>query len=306
MIDDFRLSEFWNFMIERESIRQRRLMGLPRDEWTKDPIFAEYSFTNVKRAHDRTTMLLKAEFYDSRVNHHPSKEALINAASYRYTGTVDAARMLGWMQEWDKEYFLRRIGIMMATGATTFTSAYIVPNCGSTAPKHEVVAEILDGIANGADEILDTDKWEIACWRMCRLYGVGSFMAKEVLLDYILATGWKPSDWETWTPVGPGGRRGAGYLVNGVIKGIGEDEALDVIRKIYADRHRYWSGTLVIGTSDTTLRLGSLPELDLTDIQFQLCELAKYMKVKTGIGRPKHRFRPTVDDITQVVVHVKG
>jgi hypothetical protein len=40
-------------------------------------------------------------------------------------------------------------------------------------------------------------------------------------------------------------------------------------------------------------------ELDLTDIQFQLCEFAKYWKAKTLVGRPKKTFSPTIDDVTR-------
>lgn len=291
------VDEFWQFMIARETIRLKRLRGEP-PPWSDDWIFQMFSFTNVKRHHDRTTMLLKRELYDKNVGaelyggattkDHPSPMVLLNAAIFRFHGTIDTARDLGWTSEWNadrKAEIIAKNDFRMACGERVFTSAYIVPNCGDTRPKHEVVADIVDSIAANANSILDTDSWAEACRRLCLLWGVGSFMAKEVLLDYILATGWRPSDWETWTPVGPGGRRGAGYVRDGVNQGIPEDEALDVIRAVYADRDQYWPKDFV--------------SLDLTDIQFQFCEVAKYIKAKTGTGRPKSRFRPTVDDVTK-------
>lgn len=286
------VDEFWQFMIARETIRLKRLRGEP-PPWSDDWIFQMFSFTNVKRHHDRTTMLLKRELYDKNVvpynpDSHPSTLTLINAAIFRFHGTIDTARDLGWTRIWNAERkaeIIQKNDIRMAMGERVFTSAYIVPNCGDSRPKHEVVADIIDAIAANATSILQTDSWAEACRRLCQLWGVGSFMAKEVLLDYILATGWKPSDWETWTPVGPGGRRGAGYVRDGVNQGISEDEALDVIRAVYADRDQYWPKDFV--------------SLDLTDIQFQFCEVAKYVKAKTNTGRPKSRFRPTVDDVTR-------
>jgi hypothetical protein len=283
------VEKFWEFMIERESIRLRRLEGRPQSEWSTDPIFQYYSFTNVKRVHDRTTTLLKREFYDQHLElQHPSPVALLNSAIFRYHGTIETARALGWRESWDtnsKDRMVLLNEARMDLGETVFTAAYIVPNCGSVQPKHEIVAVIVSSIWDAADRILDTDTWAEACNRLCQLWGVGSFMAKEILLDYILATRWCPSDWTTWTPVGPGGRRGAGYVKYDVIKGIGESEALEVIRSVYEDRAKFWPENFV--------------ELELTDIQFQFCEVAKYMKAKRGTGKPKRKFKPHVDNVTR-------
>lgn len=279
---------FWDFVIEREYIRLRRLNGLPRKEWTYDPIMMEYSFTNVKRMHDRTTALLFREFYDHAFPEHPYKVGLLNAALFRYHGTIESARAIGWHSDWNpqtKAALIDKNELRMALGETVFTSAYIVPNCGDTRAKHEIVADIISGIWMASTDALDTQSWEEACKRLCQLWGVGSFMAKEVLLDYVLITGWEPDDWHTWTPVGPGGCRGAGFVKYDMLSKIPEWEALEVIRDLYAGREEYWPSDMV--------------DLELTDIQFQLCEVAKYMKVKRGEGRPKRKFWPTVDDLTQ-------
>lgn len=282
---------FWDFIIEREKIRLRRFDGLPRDQWTSDEIMKNYSFTNVKRHHDRTTMLLNQEFYGTRDLPHPSRTALLNAAIFRYHGTIESARAIGWTQDFDRDKLVKKNELRMACGETVFTSAYIVPNCGSSAPKHEIVATIIQNIDEISGKILDTDSWATACDRLTDLWGVGSFMAKEVLLDYILATEWVPYDWETWTPVGPGGRRGAGAVKYGIVKSIEEWEALAVIREVYSNRKDCWIHDV---------------ELDLTDIQFQFCEFAKYEKARMGLGRPKRRFHPTQDDVTQGRTVIRG
>lgn len=282
---------FWNFMIERENIRLRRLRGQPWP-WSQDEIFQTYSFTNVKRHHDRVTTLLDREFYAPRrhlgESTHPSPTRLLNAAIFRFHGTVETARVLGWHGEWsdvDRETMIRKNALRSAMGEKIFTGSYIIPSCGISAPKHEVVAQIVDEVWKCAEYVLDCNDWETACHRLKVVNGIGSFMAKEILLDYILATSWEPEDWQTWTPVGPGARRGAGWIVNNLVGGIPEDEALSVIRMVYADRAQHWPRDLVT--------------LDLTDIQFQFCELSKMVKARTGIGAPKRRFHPTIDDVTR-------
>lgn len=283
---------FWRYLVERESIRRRRLDGLPREEWTSDPIMQTYSFTNVKRCHDRTTVLLCREFYDNQaLLPHPSREALLNATLFRYHGTIAAARAIGWHHHWSEAIGIGvrdSIDVEHALGRKMFTGAYIVPNGGSSESKAEVVRVVANQVWDRAEWILDTDSWREASHRLTRLWGVGDFMSKEVLLDYILITGWTPVDWQTWTPVGPGAQRGAAVVKYDFIRpGLSVGESLEVCLELHAQsRGDRWP-------------FADMP-LDLTDIQFALCELAKYRKVQTGEGRPKSRFKPTIDDITSL------
>lgn len=310
------LEEFWKFVTERESIRLRRLRG-DSPPWTDDPIMRDYSFTNVKREHDRTTTQLKREFYDDCVGPNTDpRVVLLNCTLFRYHGTIEAAREIGWHDDWTattRALVIAKISEMRDRGETPFTGAYIVPNAGSTEPKHEIVATIVDHVWKNAEKIVshtpasggDADSWAQMTWEMCRLWGVGSFMAKEVLLDFILATGWEPGDWTTWTPVGPGGRRGASWVKYGIRERINENEALEVIREVYATREQFWPEIFDVTTVDGRSIADRVMavKLDLTDVQFQFCEFDKWMRTKSSAGTadqkfPKRRFRPTSDDIT--------
>lgn len=290
-------SDFWEFIVERELIRMRRLLDLPREAWTDDWILRSFSFTNVKRIHDRTTQLLMREFYDAHRQEHPSPTALLNAAVFRYHGTIRAARGIGWCDTWNAAEMARVISAsegMQLRGEKPFTSAYMIPNAGVSTPKSIVVGHVVDEIWEKATWILDTESWETMVQRMKTCFCVGSFMAKEILLDYVLiTTPWLPQDWQTWTPVGPGARRGAGQILHGRVCSVSETQALEVCRDLYARRVDQWPESLIVASEEI-----ATPELDLTDVQFQLCEWAKYRKVAEGSGRPKRLFRPTSDDIT--------
>lgn len=313
-----RVERFYEFMTERENIRLRRLLGWPREQWTLDPVFQKYSFTNVKREHDRTSTRLMKEFYEPHILANEELEAdaldlenpddlrtiLINCAIARYFGTVESMHVMGWTESWDTERRNEILGYG-AQGDLTFTSAYIIPACGQSRPKYEIVCDILDGIwgspsaiysgrsGHTADLVVTAMSsitgWQHATQILTMLWGVGSFMAKEILLDYVMATGLKPADWQTWTPVGPGGRRGASRVLYGDKRPISEALALDVIREVYAERGQYWRSDFV--------------ELDLTDIQFQFCEIDKHSRVAEG-RRPKRQFKPTIDDITKAVIQI--
>lgn len=301
------IDEFYDFMEQRELIRLRRLAGYPMSEWTNNPTFKEYSFTNVKREHDRTTVLFKA-LYDNAGCHYrlsdayPRKTVLLNCALYRYFGTFETANLIGWHTNWNASTIERiiRHGLF---GDLKFTSAYIIPAAGRSDPKYVVVCDIISHIWARAEEIVSQNRWEAAVAILKECYGCGSFMAKEVYLDYILATGLIPEDWSTWTPVGPGGKRGASLIRYGDLYKITESEALEIIRDVYAARNRYWNRSVVLEQASDDIhnvrkRHWDLPTLDLTDIQFQCCEFDKYMRVARGDGKPKRKFRPTIDSIT--------
>lgn len=283
--------EFYAFMREREAIRLRRAAGDPRELWTKDPYLARYKFTNVKRENDRTTRELVSRFY-STTGDEQSGNLLINCAMARFFGWWPTVVEIGACDEWD-DHFVQRISAVVArrrdAGEKIFTGAYMIPNCGDPRPKHEVVIGILAGFASFT-ELYNDGPW--ASWRdliekLCaQINGVGSFMAKEVVLDYILVSGWRPDDWEVWTPMGPGARRGAARVRDGILEkpgGLSEPHALTVCRQLYASRVALWSDG---------------PDLDLTDVQFQLCEFDKYMRCVDG-GRAKTLFEPTIDDAAE-------
>lgn len=321
------LNEFYEFMRERESIRLRRLMGMPQDTWTQDPILKVYKFTNVKRKHDRTTRLLYEEFYNNAefIANWTKAEVLFNCAVFRYFGTIEMARALGWTRlSTDFNEFKARL---IATAVerfknklTVFTGAYIIPNCGDSRPKHEVVADTLGEIHALCPKAVSTESWNHLCDVLKRANGVGSFMAKEVALDYILATKWIPTDWTTYTPIGPGARRGAARVLSGGVLespgGLPESRAFEVCKALWAERDAHWPKHVdIMFSPGTTQQIQTLDadgnivqdlrgvegmrheseSLDLTDIQFQLCEFDKYMRAKLGEGRPKKKFSPSHD-----------
>lgn len=305
------LPEFYDFMKERELIRLRRRAGLPREQWTQDEIFRQYSFTNIKREHDRFSQFAKRWYHrwfgshdeDHREDLQNSAELLLNCAIVRYFGTPQSVETLGYFSwastdapdgNWDE--YLDRLDHTGMCGDLTFTSAYVVPNCGDPSPKYQVVAKILHGIKEVSEDVIlalhrDGGSWAEATRILSTCFGCGSFMSKEILLDYLMATGFKPEDWTTWTPVGPGGCRGAGWVKYGFKEKLPEYEALNTIRKIYAEHPIYWP--------ERWTEFGEAVRLDLTDIQFQLCEFSKYQVAKTDTGRPKRKFKPIIDAVTR-------
>lgn len=300
-----RQQAFYDFVMERERVRLRKEADLPYP-WTEDKILSEYKFTNVRRHHDRTSRVLREEFYSPNFND-DRRTILMNAATFRYFGTYEFARVLGWRSFEDmnddwweevKDFAEERL----ENRERVFTGAYVITNQGISAPKQEVVVDyFLKGLQKAIPEIVkivaQRNNWEAVAQRMRQIQGFGGsgFMTKEVLLDTTYTGFWEtkpeyvkdgpfsfPTDWWTWTPIGPGARRGAARVMgDDSAKPLSEQKAAYVIASLglHDQQEAGLDGEL----------LGS--KLAPHDIQFQLCEFDKYERVRLGQGKPRSRYR---------------
>ena len=291
-----RAQAFFDFINEREEVRQRRLAGFSFP-WTDDPILRAYKFTNVHRHYDRTSRELRERFYERYYND-DRRSILMNCALYRYFGTWEFAEAVGW-QDYDSFDFQGVIDIAdqrFRDGLRVFTGAYVITNQGISAPKQEVVVNyFLKDLHKAVPALLEiaqrTQKWEKVSDRMRQINGFGGtgFMTKEILLDTTYTGFWEqkrqepsgsfsfPIDWHTWTPIGPGARRGAARVLgDDSATPVSESKSLWVIKELLDFVPSMWkySETLVP-----------------TDIQFQLCEFDKYERVRLGQGKPRSRYR---------------
>lgn len=306
-----RIGAFFDFMKERELIRLRKEAGQPFP-WTQDEILRDYKFTNVRRYHDRTSNALREMFYmehffDDR------RSILMNAALFRYFGTAEFAEAVGWQDydDFDFEGIIECANNRFDRKLRVFTGAYVITNQGISAPKQEVVVNhFLRELHKATPDLLQcvqkTRSWKSVVEKMSTINGFGGtgFMAKEILLDTMYTSFWSdialvseptkedfsyPEDYMTWTPIGPGARRGAAR-VNGIenvdgpeassFLGNNSTKPTDTIKVLVQLQERYWP----------VLDRGVLAP---TDIQFQLCEFDKYERVRLGQGRPRSKYRPT-------------
>lgn len=283
----------YDYMRAREQIRLKKESG-EKWPWTDDPFLTAYKFTNVRRSDDWTTKQLVEHFYKPMAGRdYTPADLILNCGIFRYFGTFEFALAHGAVRcgSWDHGATVKLAHERQAAGETVFTGAYIVTNAGFKGDKVEMlVNNFLANLEKLAPMIaaaaLKTGKWETLVTRIRDVPGFGGmgFMAKEAALDVALTDFWEhseaattnangkkiPTDWNTYTPVGPGARRGLNVLLGRPIKQhLAESYALQLCRKLYEVRGKYWN------------QPGDI-ELELSDIQFSLCELAKYRQASEG------------------------
>lgn len=286
-----RANKFFDYLIERENVRLRKEAGdfFP---WTEDPILQTYKFTNVRRQHDKTSQVLRGEFYEPHF-HDDRRAILMNCAKHRYFGTYEFAGAIGWMEydDFDFEYIKETAKDRLENRERVFTGAYVITNQGISAPKQEVVVDyFLTPLWEATPEIVKlaqtTQSWRQVAELMMQIKGFGGsgFMTKEVLLDTTYTGFWEkqvdgmsfPADWETWTPIGPGALRGASRVLgDDNAKPVKNHKAYDLIMKLCYEQDVYFTHDF---------------KLSPTDIQFGLCEFDKYERVRLGQGRPRSKY----------------
>jgi hypothetical protein len=271
------------YMHERYQILLRRRSG-DSYPWTKDTILQQYKFTNVLRNDDKTTRRFVEHLYLPNADR-PLWNILGNAAIFRYFGRFEFAEELGWQDNFKSESIVKLARDRSARGESNYTGAYMVTNAGRVGPKEEVLCTFIKGVWDNAKAIADecehTRTWESMVLGLRKLDGFGGsgFMAKEVALDTFVIDQWVPEDKMTWTPLGPGGRRGLNRVCGRPLnKNIAEQTMLQEISMLREHIMKNWPK--------------KWPELSVTDIQFNLCEWDKYCRVRDGEGRPRSKYKP--------------
>jgi hypothetical protein len=296
-------ARFLRMLKTREQIRLAKAAGAPWP-WSDDDVLNRHKFTNVKRENDRTTRWLRAHW----TAQHATADAatvLFNCGVFRVFGTVAFAEQTGWTADvsaWNA--FLERCNAVACwhAGNHAFTSAYNRIRFNAELRKcpvdvYEKELSTLEGLRLAVDDIVAAPaggrlSWRAVCTRLRRVSGFGGsgFMAKEVLLD---AMGWASMrrlvrDDGDWTPPGPGARRGLNRLY-GRPRDMGANATRDsALETSFVCEMRLLLRTL----RSLDPEFCKSVDLNIHDVQFQLCEYDKYCRVRDG-GHV-HPYRPHV------------
>lgn len=285
---------FIDYMVKRENIRIAKENGQPWP-WTDDVILRTFKFTNVRRANDATTRIFLRKYKVAMAfgpKNYPDHVILYNCGLLRYFGSVPFANAIGTPKSHSERSILSVVKQVRAAGLNVFTGAYVITNGGRSEPKEHVVIEYLGGLWDEAEviaaKIRYKGSWEAGYDLLTKLPGFGGsgFMAKEVLQDYLLCFPKVAKDAETWTPVGPGARRGLNRIWGRSAKPITQQPEARYIADVQTLRAVVQDNWL-----DAHPKSGYL---SAHDVQFCLCEFDKYERARLGQGRPRAKYTPTV------------
>lgn len=294
----------WDYMKERHRTHIMRLQNPIADPltWTKDPIIQKYSFCNVFRELDRTTVWIDQHIRQPFADHPNLWFLLCLARQINWAPTLDQLLKEAGLPEWHPDRVLEILRERHAQGIKTYTGAYIIAADGGKHATYEdkppfTVHKVLDPLwhANPVDQLTNTSIQQ-ATECLTQFHGFGAFLAYEVATDLRHTRYLREApDVMTWANPGPGAKRGLNRLVGRTLGAtLRTERAIAEMRQLLADSASHLPGWVHAGATDFS-GAQTAPVLELRDIEHSLCDLDKYLRVVNGEGAPRSLFTPTRD-----------
>ena len=311
---------YWYFIAERMNIYHMRVILEKPAPWTEDFILQQYRFTNVVRDIDALTLyerkhiLSKLDDPDVTDQELRRKSVLLNILIYRLWVKPSTYEIHGFIDladpNWKEKWNIARAEILdrREKGITIFTASYYVcgfqgmnPDKSTRTNKTLNACYMIEYWMDHIDEIYD--RAIVQCKNMdeqidyfSSLPYIGRFNAYELACSIAITSRYCKHPLVDWTQdnstnVGPGASRGLKFMFSNY-GGLTEYELILYLRSI-------WKHELQVrGTYDqfvSQLPTEMYKDIDLRVIEHCLCELQKYWKAKTNLGRPKETFKARHD-----------
>lgn len=271
---------------EREQIRQRREAGLPRSEWTQDPIFIKNRFCNVSREDDAVTRWVAQHIRTPFSEAGDEKQLFLAICIARYFNIIGALQMLvqTGVLDPERQIDLHEVADILhkykADGGKTFNSAYLVGapiNYRTAAFGSDKIAYVCGILNHATPPAARTRQGYVE--ELSKQFGFAEFMSGQIAADmaytFILRDA---PDHRTWAPRGPGAQRGMN-------RALGKP----LMRQIPVDEY------LAVGRAQMAMLPQDMVEdrrLTLHDVASNVnCETDKYLR---GGGTRIFRFNEPV------------
>lgn len=298
------LDRFFAYAHERHMIYVRKhVERLPRP-WTRDEILLKYSFTNVYRELDKTTIWFREHIRDP-LRDDPA--VMFATIAFRWLNRIESWRTilmhtdlshltdqtspLDMFRKWVPGETPRQIRMALYGYGNEpwVTGAYII--------KTPDGMKKLDGALYCIDQVARAGDWrrmaEI-CLRLGDLISLsqpwnwlrdkpfmGDFMAYEVISDLrytkLLESA---SDINTWANPGPGAMRGLNRIHGRALEPrLHKERYITEMQAVLAEAYERWPDG------------EHWPRWEMREVEHTLCEFDKYERARLGEGKPRALYR---------------
>lgn len=322
---------FFAYARERQTIFLKKTAGLPRPEWTSDPILSHYKFCCVFREDDRTTIWLR-----ENVRKIQGPELLLATIVFRWFNRITTGEAIFIERDllgdgrtaW--EHFLEqrsveplRTAILKHCGSGPYvTGAYCIIgmphmskldgilSCIENVVRDPAPSTLVAGFVNLywtdlAYLMLSQEMHLEEVWEWFRKYPrSGDFMAYEIVTDLNHSHLMRGApDRMTWANAGPGAIRGLNRLHDRPLEQRGNKENLNgQMQEILAASQstEHWPQTLGAGALQSGYQIwtdlnrhpqSQWPAWDMRTVEHTLCEFDKYERIRLNQGSVKGIYR---------------
>ena len=263
-----------SWMRERQRIYRRRESGQD-PPWSKDPVFQSQRFCNVFRELDKVTCWVRAEWRDPYTDHPNLPFAMAMARSINLPETLEE---LGFPERWNRKAFLKVMTRRREAGEKMVTSSHLVAGGSGVGGVHMRLALTFDALDKLNGEWVHPESLRETFQALTQVYGIGPFTAYEIVTD-LRHTNWlgEATDIHTWCNIGQGSRRGLNRVYGRPLTvKVPEAQAMAEVQDLVQRCRR-----------ELTKEDPMFKSLEMRDIEHTLCEIDKFLRVKSGCGTSK-------------------
>ena len=304
VINKDNLSMFMYVIRERYKIHLKKDVKHKKSPWTQDPIFRKYSFTNVRREHDKTTRWGISHIVNSDI---PYDQKLLNLVLFRLFNKIETAEVLNlpfimddytdWTQIEEGMLEYRK---QFSAGYTFFTNAFLCGGLkaklraqfGKNLPPHIAVLRFSQYLSshNFADRIIGCKSPIEVIGVLTSYSGIGEFLAYQIFVDFTYLQDFPFSENE-FTMAGPGAISGLNILFE-KRNHLSYEELIFWLRDNWYNFRELCDEKVFV---DPKTMFYDIPEYDrvmnVMSIENCLCEFFKYYKAYNKIGRPRVKYK---------------
>jgi len=262
-----------NFVVARESIRQKHDAGLP-PPFTNDPILRDYKFCNIEREQDRVTKGIAALYREPHKDDPELWFALVFAR--RAVNWPETLKEIGWPVPWVPDWFKTVVRARQAAGRKAFEGqAYRLMVSGQQGEQVDLLANhVLNPIWEKRNHYRPrpTDTLASFAARLSNAPYMGGFYAGQVVADLKYAQLKDAPDWWTFAVSGPGSRRGLDRVMG------------RAPRKYWPESEWYAEFCRLYAAMKLPIQDATGLSLHAQNFQSVLCEYDKYCRLLNGEG----------------------
>lgn len=311
-INQENLLHLYNFIRRRYNIHLKKdVLGKPQP-WTKDPVLQEFRFTNIRREHDRETKWLIQHISNDPTLSYEDK--LMNSILFRLYNKHQTSELIfmpihfSEYKDWDPEQYrpLFEDALKNDPHRVFFTGAfntgglkralkwYLPKDTPDNSMEMRVMCFIKHLLNSSIIDDIKSAKTQKDVFTTLSSYmGIGGFLGYQIFVDMTYIPEFPFSENE-FTIAGPGCKMGLDYLFDDKDKMTYEECIFwvrDNLERLFKE---------VLGKDwDCKKIFWDLPEEDqcfnVMSLENCFCELSKYIRAKTETGRPRKKYKPTIE-----------
>lgn len=307
---------FFDTMLERQCIWERRFIQELERPWTDDPILRDNKFTNVYRELDRNSQWqIKNILLDDSLNLTNLIWKLMVFRAFNNPNTFSCDLAKRWKNgipnydEYNEEEFAQFIRDVRASGANPFTNAYLI---NSVAAKgytrdycyyHLTIPTIHKSVPRIIAKAMTASRPEELIEEFKKIPTVAGFMAHELYQDFTYIARYTNRKFmkftqNDFTNVGPGAMVGIRLVFPSTPSSSQEKRIYDLrdmaeeqlklaeIRKGVKMPYLHWD------KENKKYYTSGECNITLHQIEMWLCEFQKYWKMLNGVGKQRSKFTP--------------